>query len=79
MNLVPVGDRVVLKRLKVQSALVTDGMYTHFCEVVEKSFVNDSLQVGDVVIEPERWTQVPDQPDLIVAKTKHISAKVARE
>lgn len=74
MKIEPVGDRVVLRRLKLQSTLISE-VYTHFCEVVEKSFINDTLQVGDVVIEPERWTQVPDSPDLIVAKTKHISAK----
>lgn len=78
MKLDPVGDRVVLKRLTHGSALLAEPMYTHFCEVVEKSRTNDALQVGDVVIEPERWTQVPGVNDLIVAKTKHISAKVRK-
>lgn len=75
MNLEPVGDRVILQRLKVQSSLVTDA-YTHFAKVVAKSSVNDMLQVGDVVVEPESWIQVPDREDLIVAKTKHIVARV---
>lgn len=73
MKLEPNDGRVVLKRLRVESALVST-LYNHYAEVVA---VDDDhfIKVGDVVIEPEQWTEVPDEEDLIIAKIEHIPAK----
>lgn len=69
----PIGNRVVLERLKIESVLVN--AYSGYARVLAKSPVNDALVVDDIVITPYEWQAVPDQDDLIVAKIDDIAAK----
>ncbi len=69
----PIGNKVVLQRLKVESSLVD--AYNGYSKVIAKSHVNDVLAEGDIVITPYEYQSVPGEDDLIVAAVEDIFAK----
>ena len=69
----PIGNRVILERLKIESVLVN--AYSGYSRVLAQSPVNDALVVDDVVITPYKWQEIPGEDDLIVAKIEDIAAK----
>jgi hypothetical protein len=74
MSWEPVGNNVILKLIKIESALQHD-LYTGTAVVVAKSPQNDALQVGDKVLTPMDYEEIPGGEGLVVANIDTISAK----
>ena len=73
MSWEPVGNNVVLKLLKRESLLQAD-LLTGRAVVIAKSPLNDVLQVGDVVLTPMDYEEIPGE-DLVVASIDAITAR----